>query len=58
MAREFQPKSIPRSRKKSPDPYTAKIVKERSKTRCEDALRHAVNHRDADAFEDYDENDF
>lgn len=60
MSREFDPKpQIPRRRKAAVDPYTAKIPKERSKQRREDALRHAVNHRDVDAFEDYDdEHDF
>lgn len=50
-------KTQPRSRKQQPDPYTSKIIKQRSKTRCEDELRHAVRHKDFDALEDYDEPD-
>ncbi len=37
------------------NPYTAKILKPPSQQHLKDTLRHAVSHRDDDAFEDYDE---
>ena len=46
---------VPKSRKAQPDPYTAKIKKVPSKRELEDTLRHAVNHHDFNALEDYDE---
>ena len=42
-------------RANSLNPYTAKIVKPPSKQHLKDTLRHAVNHQDTDAYEDYDE---
>lgn len=47
--------AVPKSRKTQPDPYTAKIKKVPSKRELEDTLRHAVNHHDFNALEDYDE---
>lgn len=49
----------PHGRRKPPvDPYTSKIVKPPSQQRRDTTLRHAVTHKDADAFEDYDEWDW
>lgn len=44
-----------RSRKREPNAYNSKIIKPPSKARLEQELRHAVTHRDNDAFEDYDD---
>lgn len=56
MSRDRQKKSTPiRSRKPQPDPYTARIKKTPSKRELDTTLRHAVQHHDFDALEDYDE---
>ena len=56
MSRDRQKKkTVIRSRKQQPDPYTSRITKKASKRELKDTLRHAVSHRDFDALEDFDE---
>lgn len=57
MAKRAQNARPPR-RPQAPNPYTSKIVKPPTKQHLRDTLRHAVSHRDNDAYEDYDEWDF
>lgn len=54
-ARQSQSSHKKSKHKQEPNPYTARILKSPSKQEREDTLRHAVRHRDTDAFEDYDE---
>lgn len=54
MARKIQ---APR-RKPPVDPYKSKIVKPPSQQQRDNALRHAVTHRDGEALEDWDEWDW